>query len=126
MRARAGANDRFDNLIERLHGKKHKYLSMWKGYVDANCEAYNPRLAQSLGKDYEYLHTSGHCDMKSLRDLFHMLRPRSIIPIHTDNPEEFANLFCDEFSVTMLNDGESISTIIDDCCTHLLNSGLNI
>lgn len=107
----ARANDRFDNFIEHLPGEKHKYLSMWKGYVDENCEAYNPRLAHSLGMDYEYLHTSGHCDMKSLHDLFHMLHPQSIIPIHTDNPEEFANLFCDEFSVTVLNDGEAISAI---------------
>lgn len=104
----ARANERFDNLIERLPGEKHKYLSMWKGYVEEGCEAYNPSLAKSLGKNYEYLHTSGHCDMKSLRELFHMLHPHMIIPIHTDNPEEFANLFRDEFFVKVLKDGESI------------------
>ena len=69
----------------------------------------NPRLASSLGTDYEYLHTSGHCDMKSLRELFHLLSPMSIIPIHTEEPEAFANLFCDEFSITVLNDGESVT-----------------
>lgn len=105
----ARANERFDNFIERLPGEKHKYLSMWKGYVEEGCEAYKPNLDRSLGKDFEYLHTSGHCDMKSLRDFFHMLNPLSIIPIHTDNPEAFADLFCDEFPVTVLNDGESIS-----------------
>lgn len=105
----ARANDRFDNFIERLPGDKHKYLSMWKGYVEVGREAYNPRLASSLGTDYEYLHTSGHCDMKSLRELFHLLSPMSIIPIHTEEPEAFANLFCDEFSITVLNDGESVT-----------------
>ena len=102
----ARANDRFDNLIERLPGEKHKYLSMWKGYVDEGCEAYNPSLAKSLGKNFEYMHTSGHCDMSSLCDLFHMLNPLSIIPIHTDNPEAFADLFRYKFPVTVLNDGE--------------------
>nr|MCR5850859.1 hypothetical protein [Bacteroidaceae bacterium] len=116
----ARANERFDNFVECIPGEKHKYLSMWKGYVDEDCEAYNPRLAQSLGKDYEYLHTSGHCDMKSLREFFHMLRPLSIIPIHTDNPEAFAKLFYDEFPVTVLNEGESISPIsgsVADACS---------
>lgn len=105
----ARANERFDNLIERLPGEKHKYLSMWKGYVDESCEAYNPTLAKSLGKDYEYLHTSGHCDMKSLRALFRLLQPKVIIPIHTDNPKAFADLFSDEFTVTVLNDGDILS-----------------
>lgn len=102
----ARANDHFDRFIERLPGEKHKYLSMWKGYVDESCEAYNPTLAKSLGKDYEYLHTSGHCDMKSLRALFRLLQPKVIIPIHTDNPKAFADLFSDEFTVTVLNDGD--------------------
>ena len=115
----ARANERFDNFIERLPGEKHKYLSMWKGYVEEGCEAYNPRLAKSLDKDYEYMHTSGHCDMKSMREFFHMLRPLSIIPIHTDNPEAFADLFSNEFPITLLNDGESISPIsgrVSDAC----------
>ena len=107
----ARANERFDHFVERIPGEKHKYLSMWNGYVKESSEAYNPRLAKSLGKDYEYLHTSGHCDMKSMREFFRMLSPLSIIPIHTDKPEAFADLFCPEFRVTLLNDGESISTI---------------
>lgn len=115
----ARANERFDNFIERLPGEKHKYLSMWKGYVNENCDAYNEKLARSLGKDFEYMHTSGHCDMKSLREFFRMLSPISIIPIHTENPEAFADLFCDEFSIIILNDGDSISPIsprkVDTC-----------
>ena len=120
----ARANERFDKLIERLPEEKHKYLSMWKGYVEEGGEAYNPSLAKSLGKDFEYLHTSGHCDMKSLHEFFHMLCPLSIIPIHTGNPQAFADLFCDEFPVTVLNDGESIfpisTRVADACCARIL------
>jgi len=50
----ARANPLFDKFIERIPGESHKYLSMWKGYVEKSCEAYNPRLAKSLGKDFAY------------------------------------------------------------------------
>lgn len=107
----ARANPRFDSFIERIPGEKQKYLSMWSGYVAEGGEAYNPALAYSLGDNYEYMHTSGHCDMQSMRELFRLLQPTTIIPIHTDHPEAFADLFCDEWPVTLLNDGESISPL---------------
>ena len=107
----ARANPRFDKLIELLPGKKVKYLSMWQGYLDDKKEAYNEKLAKALGKDYKYLHTSGHCDMASLRELFALLQPKAIIPIHTDNPDEFADLFCDEWPIIRLYDGGSISPL---------------
>ena len=107
----ARANPRFDSFIERIPGEKKKYLSMWNGYVTEGSEAYSPALAQSLGDNFEYMHTSGHCDMQSVRELFRQLQPTAIIPIHTDYPEAFADLFCDEWPVTLLNDGESISPV---------------
>lgn len=109
----ARANPLFDDLIERIPGEKHKYLSMWKGYVDPKNEAFNEDMAASVGKGYLYMHTSGHCDMESLNELFQMLHPRAIIPIHTDNPEKFAKLFCKEWPVILLDDGESISPFTD-------------
>lgn len=105
----ARANPLFDDFIGRIPGEKKKYLSMWKGYVDPKNEAYNESLATSVGKNYLYMHTSGHCDMDSLNELLQMLHPRAIIPIHTDNPEAFAKLFCKEWPVIVLDDGDSIS-----------------
>lgn len=108
----ARANPRFDNLIAKQPGEaKKRYLSMWNGYLNPGLPAYNQGLATSIGADYEYMHTSGHCDMSSLKSLFKMLHPQAIIPIHTDDPEAFANLFSDEWPVVLLNDGESISPI---------------
>ena len=109
----ARANPLFDDFIERIPGEKKKYLSMWKGYVDPKNEAYNEAMAASVSKSFLYMHTSGHCDMDSLNELFQMLHPRAIIPIHTDNPEAFAKLFCKEWSVIVLNDGDSISPFDD-------------
>ena len=111
----ARANPLFDDFIERIPGEKLKYLSMWKGYVDPKNEAYNESMAASIGKNYVYMHTSGHCDMDSLNGLFQMLHPRAIIPIHTDNPEAFAKLFCKEWPVIVLTDGNLISPFTDSC-----------
>lgn len=114
----------FDKLIADLPGKKKKYLSMWKGYIDESKEAYNEALAKSLGSEYEYLHTSGHCDMESMRKVFCLLKPKAVIPIHTDNPEQFAKHFCNELPVIKLSDGESISPIAalqaDSCRLSIL------
>ena len=107
----ARSNPTFDSLITRIPGEKQVYLSMWDGYVDKSKAAYNEQLAKSLGKGYLRMHTSGHCDMNSLREVFRLLHPKAIVPIHTEKPEDFAQLFGDEWSVVVLNDGESISSI---------------
>ena len=110
----ARANTRFDNLIEKLPDDEDKqtYLSMWKGYVDTpDSPAFNQSLAKSLGKDWLYRHTSGHCDMESLDHLFEMLRPHAVIPIHTDNPERFAKIFSDNWPVVLMNDGDGFKFI---------------
>ena len=104
----ARANSRFDKLIEKIPGEKKKVLSMWNGYVKKGSEAYDEHLAKSLEDGYEYMHTSGHIDMADLREFFHLLHPKGIIPIHTDDPKGFAQLFSKEWNVAILNDGETM------------------
>ena len=105
----ARANPRFDKLIDQIPGEKKKILSMWNGYVKEGSDAYNENLAKSLDEDFDYMHTSGHIDMADLREFFHLLHPKGIIPIHTENPEAFAKEFSDEWPIIVLNDGDSIS-----------------
>lgn len=93
-------------MIEKIPGNKTKYLSMWKGYVDSNNEAYNLDLAEALGSNFVYLHTSGHCDMDSLSNVISLLKPKAIIPIHTDNPDEFVRRFKDKLPVIRLYNGD--------------------
>ena len=105
---------RFDSLLSRIPSEGRKtYFSMWRGYLNKSNAAYSPELAQSVSVNYEYLHTSGHCDMESLDWLFSTLSPRAIIPIHTDNPQAFADLFCDQRPVLLMKDGETFSPIRD-------------
>lgn len=103
----ARPNDRFNKLIEKIPGNKTKYLSMWDGYINPDKkEVYNRALTKALGNDFVYLHTSGHCDMNSLSDVISLLKPKAIIPIHTDNPEEFEQRFKEEVLVIRLHDGD--------------------
>ena len=103
----ARSNPYFDKFIQMIPGDKQTYLSMWNGYVDPSKPAYNEKLAKSLGESFLYKHTSGHYDMNSLRDVLQLLKPKAIIPLHTENPEAFAQLFKDEWQVIVLNDGDS-------------------
>ena len=107
----ARSNERYDDLLEQIPGEKQKVLSMWDGYVKEGTEAYNENLANSLEDEYDYMHTSGHIDMKDLCDFFRLLQPKAIIPIHTDSPDQFARQFCDEWPIIRLYDGQSISPI---------------
>ena len=106
----ARPNQRFENLLEQIPGEKKKVLSMWNGYLKEGTEAYNEALAKALDDDYDYLHTSGHIDVEDMRHFFRLISPKAIIPIHTNAPEQFAELFNDEWPVVLINDGESIST----------------
>ena len=82
---------------------------MWNGYVKEGSDAYNANLAKSLNEDFEYMHASGHIDMADLRKFFRLLNPkRGIIPIHTGDPDAFAKVFGDKWTVSLLNDGDSI------------------
>ena len=80
----ARGSDRFDDLLEHIPGEKQKVLSMWNGYVKEGTKAYNENLANSLEGEYDYMHTSGHIDMKDLREFFHQLQPKALIP-HPSN-----------------------------------------
>lgn len=106
----ARATEKFDRLIEQMPpADKKRYLSMWDGYLDATNAAYNSNLSKSLGDEYEYMHTSGHCDMQSLKTIIELLSPKAVIPIHTDDPLTFREIFGDKWSVLLLKDGEAYS-----------------
>lgn len=107
----ARANMKFNNLISKIPGEKVRYLSMWEGYVDPGNEAYQENLALALGSGYIKMHTSGHCDMNGLRELLTLLNPKAVIPIHTDSPDRFEQLFSAEWNVIRLHDGDAISTM---------------
>ena len=87
------------------------YYSMWNGYLDSGRSAFNPDLYDFL-KPYEIniMHTSGHADVETLKELFETVKPKGgIIPIHTEDPEKFEELFAELATIIRIHDGEQIS-----------------
>ncbi|MDE6754343.1 MAG: hypothetical protein K2J82_07010 [Muribaculaceae bacterium] len=103
--------------------RKHGFLSgklpaVIESYVDkvdyVVCEATNVSSPDNAFKSEHKLPLTGRQSyLKSLDELFSALDPKAIIPVHTDNPRAFADLFCDKWPVILLNDKESFSAIKD-------------
>ena len=102
------ANDRFRQLMEPYRNDCVVLYSMWSGYLDGPCA--NPDLTQFLdGFPVIRLHTSGHAERETLREVCRILRPRrGIIPIHGEQPEKFRAL-ATSCQVACLKDGEMLT-----------------
>ena len=82
---------------------------MWDGYLNPELPAYNEELAKAIGQDYEYIHTSGHADSHTLKQLFLNVDAEMIIPMHTANPRKFLEEFPErDWQIRLIKDGETI------------------
>lgn len=106
-------NDAFKPLIDDYANSSESkmYYSMWDGYLHQNKPAFNETLYNFIepykyNSMIEHKHTSGHSDVKTLKEVFETVNPkRGIIPIHTENPEKFQELFENQ-TIILLKDGE--------------------
>jgi len=61
---------------------------------------------QQKRQNAECKHTSGHADVETLNAVFETVKPKfGIIPIHTENPEKFIELFPEQ-NIIYLRDRE--------------------
>ena len=67
----------------------------FRGWVEEHCEVV---------KD---IHSSGHADTQSFQRIVEHIRPQTIIPIHTNSPSSFGELFS-ENHILYLSDNRSI------------------
>ena len=65
----------------------------FRGWVEEHCEAV---------KD---IHSSGHADTQSLQRIVEFVRPKTIVPIHTDAPKRFCDIFVND-NVKCLDNNE--------------------
>jgi ribonuclease J len=101
-------NDSFKPLLNEYSKLKETkiFYSMWNGYLDESKQAFNPNFANFFESfKYEHKHTSGHADVKTLGAFFDTVKPKhGIIPIHTEAPEKFKELFIGH-NIILLQDG---------------------
>jgi ribonuclease J len=107
-------NDSFKPILEEYKGLSETsiYYSMWSGYLDKDNPASNQIFIDFVKPfQYEYKHTSGHADVDTLRLLFDTVKPKcGIIPIHTESPDKFKELFTDH-NIILLQDGHVFDCI---------------
>ena len=68
-------------------------IERFRGWVEEHCEAV---------KD---IHSSGHADTQSLQRIVEFVRPKTIVPIHTDAPKRFCDIFVND-NVKCLDNNE--------------------
>ena len=74
--------------------------SMWHGYLEQD-----DLLAENLkGFRLKELHTSGHADIKTIEEVINEVKPKMVIPIHTNNPDAFSSNIC----IRSVKDGEEL------------------
>ncbi len=82
--------------------------SVWSGYWNEMSSSRFRNWAENHTTILPDIHTSGHADTESLQKIVEYARPRTLIPVHTDSPEQFAELFHD-CNVVSAEDGKSIA-----------------
>lgn len=77
--------------------------SRWQGYLDQpDWKTARQKLTEVNGIIHE-VHTSGHILSRDIASLVQAINPRTLVPIHTFEPEHFRSLTA---NVTVLQDGE--------------------
>ena len=77
--------------------KPNLIYSQWRGYLEK--EDYKDqywKLRKLINEDVvnlHYVHTSGHATVEDLKRLVTAIKPKRVIPIHTEYPKEFSGLF---------------------------------
>ena len=73
--------------------------SQWLGYLDpSRWESLHGAemmagFQDDPAIDFHYAHTSGHADFEQLETFARALNPKTILPVHTEHPEEFKRRF---------------------------------
>ncbi len=65
------------------------FYGMWKGYLEKPQTKEFIEFMESKGVKVHILHTSGHADSNTIDKLIKDVKPKRIIPVHTENAEWF-------------------------------------
>ena len=65
------------------------FYGMWKGYLEKPQTKEFIEFMESKGVKTHILHTSGHADSMTIDKLIEDVKPKRIIPVHTENAEWF-------------------------------------
>jgi len=78
--------------------------SQWKGYIQKD------ETLQKLKQKhtFHYIHTSGHANIKTLKEFVEKINPKRVIPIHTEEKHKFKEIFP---NTMILEDNEILDVV---------------
>ena len=89
-------------LIESYRGAKpvNVIYSQWLGYLSSTNDGYYGAETMAAywrgevpGIDFHYAHTSGHATVNDLQKFAAALKPKMLVPIHTEHGNKFKDFF---------------------------------
>jgi len=94
--------------LERISGIYGGNLiySMWEGYLKKPDTKKFMHYFEKRGFTIHNIHTSGHADIATLKQMVEAIKPKNIVPIHTFNAGDYKNIF--SVPIIKLKDGETI------------------
>ena len=90
--------------------------SMWKGYLDegkTKTSGYLSKIKNDPAINMIYAHSSGHATLEHLGKMVGAIKPKKLIPIHTEHGEKYDDYF---LNVLHLKDGQLLN--IEDKITQ--------
>ena len=80
---------------------------MWEGYLQKSGTKKLLDYLTNRNFTIYKIHTSGHADTQTLKQMVEAIKPKNIVPIHTFSKSEYAGIF--STPIVEINDGETIS-----------------
>ena len=78
--------------IDKMENGNFIY-SMWSGYLkQPKTKAFIDYLT-AKGFSFHQIHTSGHADIETLRDMVTAMKPKNLVPIHTFDGDDYKDIF---------------------------------
>ncbi len=95
--------------IDRIDKMKNGNFiySMWSGYHEQPKTKRFIDHLKSKGFSFHQIHTSGHADIETLKEMVTAMRPKNLVPIHTFDGDDYRGIFKD-VNVKRATDGERI------------------
>jgi ribonuclease J len=81
--------------------------SMWEGYLQKSDTKKFLNYFTNRNFTIYKIHTSGHADTDTLKQMVEAIKPKNIVPIHTFSKSEYSRIF--STPIVVINDGETIS-----------------
>ena len=92
----------FDEFPQLLKNGEIIY-SQWSGYLKDGTEDNLLAFATRFNLPIQNIHTSGHADIPTLKNLLATTNPKMLVPIHSFEPKQYPTLFK---NVEIKSDGE--------------------